>query len=62
MAGFSFFLTAMCALFIVSAVVLLGVGAAQVARGRRQRAGIYFGLMLVASGVAAGFYFFGRLL
>jgi hypothetical protein len=62
MAGFNIFLTAMCALFALTASVLLGVCLAQIARRQRQRAFIYFGLTILASFVAAGFYFFRRLL
>ena len=62
MAGFNIFLTAISALFSLSAAVLLGVCVAQIARRQRQRAAIYFGLTLLASVVAAGFYFVRRLL
>jgi Na+/melibiose symporter-like transporter len=62
MAVYNIFLTAMCALFSLSAVVLLGVTVVQALRSRRQRTVVYFGLTLLASVVAAGFYFFRRLL
>ena len=62
MAGFNIFLTAMFALFTLSAVVLLGLCVAQIARRQRQRAGIYFGLTLLATVVAAGFFFSRQLL
>ena len=62
MAGFNIFLTAMFALFSLSAVVLLGLCVAQIARRQRQRAGSYFGLTLLATVVAAGFFFSRQLL
>ncbi len=62
MAGFNIFLTAMCALFSFSAVVLLGLCVAQITRRQQQRAAIYFGLTLLAVIVAAGFFFSRRLL
>ena len=52
----------MFALFSLSAVVLLGLCVAQIARRQRQRAGIYFGLTLLATVVAAGFFFSRQLL
>jgi Na+/melibiose symporter-like transporter len=62
MAVYNIFLTAMCALFTLSAAVLLGATIVQALKSRRQRAVVYFGLTLLASVVAAGFYFFKRLL
>ena len=62
MAVYNIFLTVMSALFCLSAAVLLGVTVVQALRSRRQRTAVYFGLTLLASVVAAGFYFVRRLL
>ena len=56
------FLNIMCVLFAVSATVLLVVSLRQVARRRGRRAAVYLGLTMLAGIVAAGFYFFRRLL
>ena len=62
MSVYALFLAAMSALFMVSAAVLLLVALAQVRRRRPQQAVVYLGLTLLASGVAAGFYFFRSLI
>jgi hypothetical protein len=59
---YTIFLTVMCLLFVVSGGVLLVATIREVARSRRQKAVVYFGLALLAGVVAGGFYFFRRLL
>lgn len=56
------FLGGMCALFIVAAIVLLAMTVVQAAHRRGRRAVAYLGLTLLASFVAAGFYFFRALI
>jgi hypothetical protein len=52
----------MCALFALSATLLLVMAVAQFFRKRGQKAAVYLGLTLLACLVAAGFYFFRRLI
>ncbi len=59
---YTLFLTAVTVLFVLSAGALLIMSLLQALRRRGQRAAVYFGLTLLASIVAAGFYFFRRLL
>ena len=56
------YLTVMSLLFTASAVVLFGAALGQAIRRRIERAAVYLGLMLLSFVVAAGFYFFRRLL
>ena len=56
------FLGGMGALFVVAAIVLLAMTVVQAARRRGRRAAAYLGLTLLASLVAAGFYFFRALI
>lgn len=56
------YLTVMSLLFTASAVVLFGAALGQAMRRRIERAAVYLGLMLLSFVVAAGFYFFRRLL
>jgi hypothetical protein len=46
----------MSALFVASAVVLLGMSVVQIIKRRVRRATAYLGLTLLACVVAAGFY------
>ncbi len=62
MAGFNFFLTAMCGLFAFIAALLLTLSLTRMVRGQGERAAVYFGLTILSCAVAAGFYFFRRLL
>jgi hypothetical protein len=59
---YTIFLTVMCVLFLISGGVLLVATVREMARSRRQKAIVYFGLALLAGVVAGGFYFFRRLL
>jgi Na+/melibiose symporter-like transporter len=59
---YTIFLSVMCALFVLSATLLLGMAVAQIFRKRGHRAAVYLGLTLLACVVAAGFYFFRRLI
>jgi len=56
------YLTIMSLLFTASAVVLFGAALGQAMRRRIERAAVYLGLTLLSCIVAAGFYFFRRLL
>jgi Mn2+/Fe2+ NRAMP family transporter len=56
------YLSVMCLLFCVSAGLLFLVALGQAARRKLERAAVYLGLTLLSSIVAAGFYFFRRLL
>ena len=56
------YLSLMCVLFGLSAGVLFFVALGQALRLRLQRAAVYLGLTLLSGVVAAGFYFFRRLL
>ena len=56
------YLGLMCVLFGLSAGVLFFVALGQALRLRLQRAAVYLGLTLLSGVVAAGFYFFRRLL
>ncbi|MFQ5878428.1 MAG: hypothetical protein ACE5JH_12215 [Acidobacteriota bacterium] len=62
MSAYGLFLTLMSGLFAVCAALLLGLALAQTLRRRGRRAIVYLGLTLVATIVAAGFYFVRRLL
>jgi hypothetical protein len=62
MSVYVFYLTLMCVLFCLSAGVLFVVALGQALRLRLERAAVYLGLTLLSGGVAAGFYFFRRLL
>jgi membrane associated rhomboid family serine protease len=55
-------LSVMCVLFCLSAGVLFFVALGQAVRRRLERAAVYLGLTLLSGIVAAGFYFFRRLL
>lgn len=59
---YTIFLSVMCALFALSATLLLVMAVAQFFRKRGQKAAVYLGLTLLACLVAAGFYFFRRLI
>lgn len=59
---YTVFLSVMCVLFALSATVLLAMAIAQASRSRLQRAVVYLGLMMLACTVAAGFYFFRRMI
>jgi hypothetical protein len=61
-AAYTIFLTVMTLLFASSALALLALTLAQAWRRRRERAAVYLGLTAIAGLVAAGFYFFRRLL
>jgi hypothetical protein len=52
----------MSLLFVVAAIVLLAMTVVQAARRRAGRAAAYLGLTILASFVAAGFYFFRALI
>jgi hypothetical protein len=56
------YLSLMCVLFGLSAGVLFFVALGQALRRRLERAAVYLGLTLLSFVVAAGFYFFRRLL
>jgi len=56
------YLSLMCILFCVSAGALFLLALGQAARRRLERAAVYLGLTLLSGIVAAGFYFFRRLL
>jgi hypothetical protein len=56
------YLSLMCVLFCLSAGVLFFVALGQALRRRLERAAMYLGLTLLSGVVAAGFYFFRRLL
>jgi hypothetical protein len=56
------YLSLMCVLFCLSAGVLFFVALSQALRRRLERAAMYLGLTLLSGVVAAGFYFFRRLL
>jgi hypothetical protein len=56
------YLTVMSVLFAASAGVLLCAALGQALRHRAERAAVYLGLTLLSCVVAAGFYFFRRLL
>ena len=56
------YLSVMCLLFCASAGVLFFVALGQAVRRRLERAAVYLGLTLLSGIVAAGFYFFRRLL
>lgn len=56
------YLTVMIVLFAASAGVLLCAALGQALRRRAERAAVYLGLTLLSCVVAAGFYFFRRLL
>ncbi len=56
------YLSVMCVLFCLSAGVLFFVALGQAVRRRLERAAVYLGLTLLSGIVAAGFYFFRRLL
>ncbi|OLC55536.1 MAG: hypothetical protein AUH92_01960 [Acidobacteria bacterium 13_1_40CM_4_69_4] len=56
------YLTLMAALFGASAGVLLIAALGQALRRRAQRAVVYLALTILSCVVAAGFYFFRRLL
>ena len=56
------YLTVMSLLFTASAVVLFGAALGQALRRRLERAAVYLGLTVLSFVVAAGFYFFRRLL
>jgi len=56
------YLSLMCVLFCLSAGVLFFVALSQALRRRLERAAVYLGLTLLSGVVAAGFYFFRRLL
>ncbi len=62
MRAYAIFLNTMSSLFAVSAGVLLLTAVIQGVRRRGRRAAVYLGLTLLASVVAAGFYFFRKLL
>jgi hypothetical protein len=59
---YTLFLSTLCVLFVASAVVLLVTSAVQFAKQRGRRAAVYLGLTALAVVVAAGFYFFRRLI
>jgi hypothetical protein len=59
---YMWYLTVMSLLFTASAVVLFGAALGQALRRRLERAAIYLGLTALSFVVAAGFYFFRRLL
>lgn len=59
---YTVFLSLMCGLFLFSAAVLFFLTLGQVLRRHRQRAAVYLGLTVLAGIVAAGFYFFRRLI
>ena len=56
------YLSVMSTVFCLSSCVLLFVAVGQAARRRLERAAVYLGLTLLSGLVAAGFYFFRRLL
>jgi len=56
------YLSLMCVLFGLSSGVLFFVALGQALRLRLQRAAVYLGLTVLSCVVAAGFYFFRRLL
>ena len=56
------YLSLMCVLFGASATLLLALALGQAVRRRVERAAVYLGLTLLSTIVAAGFYFFRRLL
>lgn len=56
------YLTVMSLVFTASAVILLAAALGQALRRRIERAAVYLGLTLLSFVVAAGFYFFRRLL
>jgi hypothetical protein len=56
------YLSLMCVLFCVSAGVLFFVALGQALHHKLSRAAVYLGLTLLSGVVAAGFYFFRRLL
>jgi hypothetical protein len=56
------YLTVMSILFCASSLLLLLVAVGQAVRRRLERAAVYLGLTLLSGLVAAGFYFFRRLL
>ena len=56
------YLSMMCLLFCLSAGVLLFAALGQARRRKPERAAVYFGLTVLSCAVAAGFYFFRRLL
>ncbi len=56
------YLSLMCILFCVSAGVLFLLALGQAVRRRLESAAVYLGLTLLSGIVAAGFYFFRRLL
>jgi len=56
------YLSLMCVLFCLSAGVLFFMALGQALRRRLERAAMYLGLTLLSGVVAAGFYFFRRLL
>ncbi len=62
MQAYMIYLTSMSVLFAASAGLLFVVALGQALRRRAERAAIYLGLTLLSSIVAAGFYFFRRLL
>lgn len=59
---YMWYLTVMSLLFTASAVVLFGAALGQALRRRVERAAVYLGLTVLSFVVAAGFYFFRRLL
>ncbi len=62
MQAYIWYLTALSVLFAASAGVLLCAALGQARRRRTGRAAAYLGLTLLSCLVAAGFYFFRRLL
>ena len=62
MQTYNVFLGAMCFVFLASAAALLILSLIHVARRRGRKAAVYLALTLLATGVAAGFYFFRNLL
>ena len=56
------FLTIMCVLFVTSALALMVMSLMQFARRHGRKAAAYLALTVLALLVAAGFYFFRRLL
>ena len=59
---YTVYLRILSGLFAASGVVLLVLTAVQAARQRVERAAAYLGLTLLAGVVAAGLYYFSRLI
>ena len=62
MHAYILYLSVMSVLFCVSSGILFLVALGQAARRQLERAAVYLGLTLLSGIVAAGFYFFRRLL